>query len=126
MKRYGLEVSIETGEVEDLPLSESGATLLFRSVRELLINTVKHTDAKQATIYMSCAKGLLQIVVRDKGGFDVKASAEALAAGADPSMSSRFGLQTIRERMKALNGQFDFKSAPEQGTTATILVPISR
>lgn len=126
MKRYGLEVSIETGEVEDLPLSESGATLLFRSVRELLINTVKHTDVKQATIYMTCAKGLLQIVVRDKGGFDVKASAEALAAGADSSMSSRFGLQTIRERMKALNGQFDFTSAPKQGTTATILVPISR
>src|SRR5688572_18407227 len=126
MKRYGLEVSVETDQVDDVVVSENGATLLFRSVRELLINTVKHTDVKQATIYMTCSKGLLQIVVRDKGGFDVKASAEALAAGADSSMSSRFGLQTIRERMKALNGQFDFTSSPKQGTTATILVPISR
>lgn len=126
MKRYGLEVSVETDQVDDVVVSENGATLLFRSVRELLINTVKHTDVKQATIYMTCSKGLLQIVVRDKGGFDVKASAEALAAGADTSMSSRFGLQTIRERMKALNGQFDFESAPKQGTTATIFVPISR
>lgn len=126
MKRYGLEVSVETDQVDDVVVSENGATLLFRSVRELLINTVKHTDVKQATIYMTCSKGLLQIVVRDKGGFDVKASAEALAAGADSSMSSRFGLQTIRERMKALNGQFDFESAPKQGTTATIFVPISR
>ena len=126
MKRYGLEVSVVTDQVDDVVVSENGATLLFRSVRELLINTVKHTDVKQATIYMTCSKGLLQIVVRDKGGFDVKASAEALAAGADTSMSSRFGLETIRERMKALNGQFDVKSAPKQGTTATILVPISR
>jgi signal transduction histidine kinase len=126
MKRYGLEVSIETGQVGDLPLSESGATLVFRSVRELLINTVKHTDVKQATINMTCAKGLLQIIVHDKGGFDAKASAEALAAGAKASTSTRIGLQTIRERMKALNGQFDVKSAPKQGTTATILVPISR
>ena len=126
MKRYGLEVSVETDQVDDVVVSENGATLLFRSVRELLINTVKHTDVKQATIYMTCSKGLLQIVVRDKGGFDVKTSAEALAAGADTSMSSRFGLQTIRERMKALNGQFDFESAPKQGTTATIFVPISR
>jgi signal transduction histidine kinase len=126
MKRYGLEVSIETGEVLDLPLSESDATLVFRSVRELLINTVKHTDVKQATINMTCAKGLLQIVVHDKGGFDANAGAEALIAGAEASTSTRFGLQTIRERMKSLNGEFDVKSAPKQGTTATILVPISR
>ena len=125
MKRYGLEVSVETDQVDDFAVSESGATLLFRSVRELLINTAKHTDVKQATIDMTCAKGLLQIVVRDKGGFDVNASAEALAAGADSSLSSRFGLHTIRERMNALNGQFDFESTPKQGTTATLLVPMS-
>lgn len=45
------------------------AALVFRSVRELLMNTVKHTDVKQATVYMTCTKSLLQIVVRDQGGF---------------------------------------------------------
>jgi signal transduction histidine kinase len=123
MKRYGLEVSVETDEVDNLAVSESAAALLFRSVRELLINTVKHTDVKQATIYMTCANGLLKIVVRDKGGFDLKAAAEAYAG--DSAMSSWFGLHTIRERIKALNGHFDFESAPRQGTTATILVPMS-
>jgi signal transduction histidine kinase len=124
MRRYSLEVSVETDQMDDLAVSESAAALLFRSVRELLINTAKHTDVKQATIYMTCANGLLQIVVRDKGGFDLKASAEADAG--DPTMSSWYGLHTIRERIKALNGHFDFTSAPKQGTTATLLVPISR
>jgi hypothetical protein len=32
------------------------APLVFRSVRELLMNTVKHTDVKQATAYMTCTK----------------------------------------------------------------------
>lgn len=73
---------------------------------------------------MTCANGLLQIVVRDKGGFDLKASDEAHAG--DSAMSSWFGLHTIRERVKILNGHFDFESAPKKGTTATIIVPMLR
>ena len=124
MKRYGLEVSIETDQVDDLAISESAAALVFRSVRELLINTAKHTDIRQASIHMTCANGLLQIVVRDKGGFDLKASAEAHAG--DSAISSWFGLHTIRERVKTLNGHFDFESAPKEGTRAAIIVPMLR
>lgn len=62
--------------------------------------------------------------MRDKGGFDLKASAEAYAG--DSAMSSWFGLHTIRERVKTLNGHFDLESAPTEGTTATIIVPMLR
>lgn len=124
MKRYGLEVSIETDQVDDLAISESAAALVFRSVRELLINTAKHTDIRQASICMTCVNGLMQIVVRDKGGFDLKASAKTHAGGS--AISSWFGLHTIRERIKTLNGHFDFESAPTEGTTATIIVPMLR
>ena len=37
----------------------------------------------------------------------------------------RVSLLTIRERMKVLNGRFDFVSAPKQGTTATLTLPIA-
>ena len=106
-----------------LPLSCT--ILLFRSVRELLINVAKHAAVKQATVRLTCDKGLLQIMVRDESGFDLAASAGPPLAGTGSVLSSKIGLLTIRERMKALNGRFDFVSAPKQGTTATLTLPIA-
>ena len=123
MKRYGLEVTIETNPA-DVSVSKSSAALLFRSVRELLINTVKHGAAKRASVRMTCQNGCLQIVVRDEGGTDLAASTRTLPASTDNALSSGIGLLFIRERMEALNGRLDFESVPNQGTTATLTVPM--
>ena len=40
-------------------------------------------------------------------------------------MSSKFGLLSIRERMKALGGRFDLKSSPGAGTAATLVLPMA-
>jgi signal transduction histidine kinase len=63
-------------------------------------------------------------VVHDESGFDLAASQGPPPAGTGSVLSSKIGLLTIRERMKALNGHFDLASAPKQGTTATLTVPI--
>ena len=121
MKRYGLEVTVETTAADALSVSKNSAALLFRSVRELLINTVKHGAAKRASVRMTCENGFLQIVVCDVRGTDPAASTPA---STDTALSSGTGLLFIRERMKALDGRFDFESVPNQGTTATLIVPI--
>jgi len=125
MKRHELEVRVETDRMDECCLPSSCNFLLFRSVRELLINTAKHAAVKLATVRLTCDKGLLQIVVRDESGFDLAALAGPQAVDTGSVRSSKIGLLTIRERMKALNGRFDFASAPKQGTTATLTVPIS-
>jgi len=125
MKRHDLDVTVEVDQVDECSIPESCAVLLFRSVRELLINTAKHAAVKQATIRMTCEKGLLQIIVRDESGFDLAASAGPPPAGSGSVLSSKFGLLTIRERIKALGGRFDFESAPTQGTTATLCLQIA-
>ena len=124
MKRYELEVRVEIDPMDECCLPISCTVLLFRSVRELLINTAKHAAVKQASIRLTCDKGLLQIVVRDESGFDLAASAGPQSADTGSVCSSKIGLLTIRERMKALNGRFDFASAPKQGTTATLTLPL--
>jgi signal transduction histidine kinase len=124
MKRYDLEVRVDVDQIDERAIPLSCAVLLFRSVRELLINTVKHTAVKQATVRLTWAQGLLQIVVRDESGFDLATSQGPPPAGTGSVLSSKIGLLTIRERMKALNGRFDFISAPKQGTTATLILPI--
>jgi signal transduction histidine kinase len=125
MKRHELEVRVEIDPMDKCCLPLSCTVLLFRSVRELLINTAKHAAIKQATVRLTCDRGLLQIVVRDESGFDLAASAEPTLAGTGSVLTSKIGLLTIRERMKALNGCFDFASAPNQGTTATLTLQIN-
>ena len=124
MKRYELEVRVEIDPMDECCLPISCTVLLFRSVRELLINTAKHAAVKQASIRLTCDKGLLQIVVRDESGFDLATSTGPQSADTGSVLSSKIGLLTIRERMKALNGRFDFASAPKQGTTATLTLPL--
>jgi signal transduction histidine kinase len=126
MKRHELEVRVEINySMDECCLPMSCTVLLFRSVRELLINTAKHAEVKQATVRLTCDQGLLQIVVRDESGFDLAASQGPPPPGTENVLSSKIGLLTIRERMKALNGRFDLASAPKQGTTATLTLPIS-
>ena len=94
--------------------------LLFQSVRELLINSLKHAGTDEATVTMEQHDGNLFITVSDKGnGFD-------LAAGPPSGESSKFGLFSIRERMRALGGSFEIQSAPGQGTNATLMLPTAR
>ena len=75
-----------------------------------------------------CALGrgeeTLRIEVCDNGvGFDLTAS--AAAGSSNTAMSSKFGLFSIRERMIALGGWFDLQSAPGEGTTATLVLPLA-
>jgi signal transduction histidine kinase len=124
MTRYELEVRVDLDQIDERAIPLSCTVLLFRSVRELLINTVKHAAVKQASIRLTCEQGILQIVVHDESGFDLAASQGPPPPGTENVLSSKIGLLTIRERMKALNGRFDLASAPKQGTTATLTLPI--
>jgi CheY-like chemotaxis protein len=46
------------------------------------------------------------------------------AADTTGGLSSKFGLFSIRERMRALGGSFDIRSAPGEGTVATLILPL--
>jgi CheY-like chemotaxis protein len=113
----------------ELQLSEDQLILLFQSVRELLINSLKHAGTGQATVMLEHRDGSLSITVSDEGkGFDLAAAAAAAAAAeGTPSggISSKFGLVSIQERMRALGGKIDLFSAPGQGTTAILTLPLA-
>ena len=106
-------------ETEILPLPEDQSVLLFQSVRELLMNIVKHAATTEARIAVSQSGGALSITVSDQGaGCDLGAAETGLESG--------FGLFSIRERMNALGGRFELRSSPGQGTTATLVLPLDR
>lgn len=89
---------------------------LFRSVSELLMNTVKHAEATHATVSISHEDASLRIKVEDDGkGFDVL----SLSA----SKGKHFGLFSIKERLKYLGGKLEIASEAGKGSRITIWAP---
>lgn len=122
MHQRNLGIAVEF-KSEIPPLPEEQALLLFQSVRELLINCVKHARVHEATIAVERHEGSLRITVSDHGcGFD--ASPGAITTKFKVA-SAGFGLFSIRERMLSLGGGLDLESVPGKGTVATLIVPLT-
>ena len=123
MKRYELDVKVSLEAASPLDLPDAEAVLLFQSVRELLINVSKHSGTRQAWVSSNVINGELITEVKDTGiGFNF-AAATATAVPTS-GFSSKFGLFSIQERMRALGGAFVIESTAEQGTTARLVLPI--
>jgi signal transduction histidine kinase/CheY-like chemotaxis protein/GAF domain-containing protein len=125
MKTHDMTVSVAVPETPMLQVPEGHRILLFQSVRELLINARKHAKTDRAEVTLDERDGQLRIEVHDDGvGYD---STVPVGVRENPATegSSKFGIFSIRERMKALGGSFTIISAPGQGTTATLLLPVA-
>ena len=113
----GLVVAI-TSQVRKTPLpvdvrvedvgryaSEVEAAVYF-SILEALQNVVKYANATSAVVELSADGGCLTFQVRDDG------------VGFDPGTTARgIGLQSMLDRLQALGGSLDVRSAPGEGTT---------
>jgi PAS domain S-box-containing protein len=121
MLQRDLKVTLHLGP-ERLPLPEDQAMLLFQSVRELLMNVLKHASVKEAVITVRVEEGCLHITVADQGvGF---AESDHIALR-DGGRVPGFGLFSIRERMLALGGRLELHSRPGQGTEAVLIAPLA-
>jgi signal transduction histidine kinase len=126
-KKHEQRVMVILPDDDGVMLPEDQRVLLFQSVRELLINASKHAGTGTATIRMTRHADQVQIEVHDDGqGFDLAAAAAAAAGNPGGGISSKFGLYSIQERMKALGGSFSIRSMPGEGTTATLTLPPAR
>lgn len=120
MQQQDLSVSLQLKtKIPTLP--EDHALLLFQSIRELLINCVKHAGTHEATLTLEEVDGSLYVYISDQGaGFDPLTP----ASKNEYSLASGFGLLSVRERMLSLGGLFELESSPGHGTTATLVLPL--
>lgn len=122
MRQHHIAVTVEC-TLEELRLPEEQALLLFQSVRELLLNAAKHAGSSHATVSVNHRNGMLHIAVADQGkGFDPSHVANSPSSA---HLSSKFGLFSIRERMRALGGRFEIVSAVGKGTTGVLELPVT-
>ena len=119
---HHLEVKIHIPDDMVLKLSENQIGLLFQSVRELLMNVVKHAQVDRAQVFLRLQEHMLHLEVVDQGkGCD---PAAILTPHSPQQGMEKFGLFSIRERMEALGGRFEFHSSLQQGTRASLLLPL--
>lgn len=121
-KRHNLETEF-MDEIADLPrnmLEDNVRAILYRNVRELLTNIIKHAQATKVSVHIKQVDSLVLLTVRDDG------------IGFDPGELSRnngqqggFGLFSIKERMSDMNGTFEVVSEPGKGCKALLTVPVA-
>jgi signal transduction histidine kinase/ligand-binding sensor domain-containing protein len=81
---------------------------VFLAFKEALHNVVKHSDAKEVSIFLATDNYGFQLAVRDKGkGFDPD--------NVTPRPGRGNGLKNMRQRLHEIGGTCEIKSAPGQG-----------
>ncbi|MBN2385847.1 MAG: sensor histidine kinase [Anaerolineales bacterium] len=111
----GLELRQQiVGEVRRLePVIE---TVLFRVAQEALNNVARHASTNQAEICLVYETQEVTLWVRDPG------------RGFNPTQSfippRGWGLAGMRERVESVGGHLKVTSAPEEGTTVEVAIPV--
>lgn len=108
-----IKVSYQSYGLEELKIDPTTSITLYRIVQELLNNSIKHAEAKQAMVQISHETGKLLLTVEDDGkGFDKRNLEE----------STGIGWQNILNRLAYLKGKIDVQTEPGKGTAVNIEV----
>lgn len=103
---------IEFKADQDLRLDDASlAQVVLRCVQELITNTIKHAGAKKLELTLQKLDNLLILKSEDDG------------VGVNLAKLGN-GLQGMKERVSALNGQMVIQTAPGHGFSVTITLPL--
>ncbi|QVY64338.1 PAS domain-containing protein [Polaribacter sp. Q13] len=113
---------VVNSNVDSLELNEVKSILLFRSIQEVLTNAIKYAKASLITLEIDKNKRGIDIFITDNGvGFDT-----SILNSLYNSSSSGFGLFTVKERIRNIQGKFAINSKINVGTTVKIFIPLSK
>jgi CheY-like chemotaxis protein len=119
-EKHGLTITVDADDRAE-PTAEIVRVLLFEIVRELLLNVVKHARCDHALIQATRdVDGHVEILVADAG---VGYAPTAATPGAQTT--DGFGLFSIGQRLKLLDGEMHVDSAPGKGTRVRLRAPIT-
>ncbi|MFD2369529.1 histidine kinase [Brevibacillus sp. GCM10020057] len=93
-------------------------TALYRIIQEAMTNTAKYARASQlGIVFDDRDKEILVTIVDDGVGFEVE---KTLHEG------KGLGVFGMKERAQLLGGTVDIRSAPDEGTTVIVRIPVSK
>ena len=104
------EIKIDT----DVSVNLQTEQTLFRVLQEALANVARHSKANKVIVSLKSEKEDIELMIEDNGvGFDAKQIAKGI------------GLDSMQERLIAVNGKVDVVSEKSKGTRVIAKVRIS-
>ena len=105
-----LEISDELRDLE-----ETKKVMIYRLVEEIISNIRKHAEAKTILIQLLVYEREIKLIIEDDGkGFNYEIA----------QSKAGLGLKSINSRVEFLDGQINWDSQPEKGTTISINIPV--
>lgn len=99
------------------PLDEQTEECIFRVAQEAVANVIRHANARHLDLWLTWTNGRVTLNVHDDG------------IGFDPGrveQRGRYGVPGMRERAYLAGGNLRITSAPDQGTTVMLELPVRR
>jgi PAS domain S-box-containing protein len=131
LQRAGLAAAIEelaaegpwsshTVEIDVPRQSDTTEALVYRTIRELIINARKHSQASELRVSGAVQDGELVFDVRDDGvGFDLERALDR------DLMRMHLGLDTSAERVRVAGGELRMQSEPGRGAQFQLRLPVA-
>ncbi len=116
-QKYDLTVHLQV-DARGLSETDNVKLVLFRSVRELLFNVVKHSRVQGAHVEVRRDNGAIHVHVSDAGAGFTPATVLTGSKG-----DGGFGLASIRQRLELLGGQMMVESSPGLGSRFRLVAP---
>ncbi len=120
-KRTGIRVHFTTftsGWIEGL--DSALRTVFYRVAQEALTNVARHAQATRVELTLQKLPDALLMQVKDDGkAFEVERTLH-------PTRNKRLGLVGMRERVEMVGGSLRVESAPGQGTTIRVQIPVQQ
>ena len=117
-QKHSISTFFEADGVPKL-MSENISGFLFRAVRELLVNVVKHAQAQSIKVSLRGEGDKIRICVDDDGvGFELSETS------VPKDKKSGYGLFSIKEHLTHIGGCIDIKSEPDHGTQVVLVAPV--
>jgi len=108
--RFAMDVK---DDVTAVPLEAGRRRDLYLLLKEAAHNAIRHAGAARVSLAIAVDHGTLKSEVVDDG------------RGFDPAAGKGHGLDTMRERARALGGALELASEPGEGTRVSISVPLA-
>ena len=109
-----IRITLRTDCISDLQVGQEVHLAMYRILQEHLTNVLKHSDARQVTVSFDVNEHMLSLIVTDDGkGFYLQKN------------RSGNGITNMMTRAENLNGTLTLSSAPGQGCTLLVQLPLN-
>lgn len=116
---HGLEVATEDDGSGPMPMDANLANILFRAVREVLVNLAHRAGVTSAKLAHGCAGGSMKVVTVTF--VDTGVDHEPLVP---VDVNNSWEPISLHQRLDLLGGAFSIQTRPGYRTTVTLAVPL--